>query len=73
MTFADPVDYSKIMEDDRISIIGLNNSKAMKSVNCVLSHIDGSEEEISLLHSYNESQLDWFRAGSALNMLHSIA
>jgi aconitate hydratase len=73
LTFADPLDYSKIMEDDRISIIDLNNIKPRKSVDCVLYHIDGSEEEISLLHSYNESQLDWFRAGSALNMLHSIA
>jgi aconitate hydratase len=72
LTFADPLDYSKIMEDDRISIIGLNDIKPMKSVNCVVYHIDGREEEISLLHSYNESQLDWFRAGSALNMLHSI-
>jgi aconitate hydratase len=72
LTFADLTDYSKIMEDDRISITGLNNIKPMKSVNCVLHHIDGREEEISLLHSYNESQLDWFRAGSALNMLHSI-
>jgi aconitate hydratase A / 2-methylisocitrate dehydratase len=72
LTFADLTDYSKIMEDDRISITGLNNIKPMKSVNCVLHHIDGREEKISLLHSYNESQLDWFRAGSALNMLHSI-
>jgi aconitate hydratase len=72
LTFADLTDYSKIMEDDRISITGLNNIKPKKSVNCVLHHIDGREEEISLLHSYNESQLDWFRAGSALNILHSI-
>jgi aconitate hydratase len=71
LTFADPTDYSKIVEDDRISITGLNNIKPKKSVNCVLHHIDGREEEISLLHSYNGSQLDWFRAGSALNMLHS--
>ena len=45
----------------------------MKPVNRVLFRVDRSEEEISLLHSYNDSQLDWFRAGSALNMLHSIA
>ena len=72
LTFADPLDYSKIMEDDRISIIGLNNLKPTKSVNCILYHVDGREEEISLQHSYNESQLEWFRAGSALNILHSM-
>ena len=72
LTFADPLDYSKIMEDDRISIIGLNNLKPRKSVNCILHHVDGRDEEISLRHSYNESQLEWFRAGSALNILHSM-
>jgi len=71
-TFADPSDYSKILEDDRISITGLNNLKPRKSVNCILYHVDGIEEEISLRHSYNESQLEWFRAGSALNILHSM-
>ncbi len=72
LTFADPLDYSKIMENDRISIIGLNNIEPKISIICVLRHIDGREEEISLLHSYNQSQLDWFRAGSALNMLRLI-
>ena len=62
LTFADPLDYSKIMEDDRISIFGLNNLKPTKSVNCILHHVDGREEEISLQHSYNESQLERFRA-----------
>ncbi len=71
LTFADPLDYYKIMEDDRISINGLNNLKPMKSVKCILHHVDGREEEISLQHSYNESQLEWFRAGSALNILRS--
>ena len=72
LTFADPLDYSKIMEDDRISIVGLNNLKPTESVNCILHHVDGREEEMSLQHSYNESQLEWFRAGSALNILHSM-
>ena len=71
LTFADPSDYTKIMEDDRISIIALNDIKPKKSIDCVLHHIDGREEEISLLHSYNQSQLNWFRAGSALNVLRS--
>ena len=71
LTFGDPLDYSKVMEDDRISIIGLNSLKPTKPVNCILHHVNGREEVISLLHSYNESQLEWFRAGSALNILHS--
>src|SRR5215472_2793556 len=71
LTFGNPLDYSKIMEDDRISIIGLNSLKPTKPVNCILHHVNGREEVISLLHSYNESQLEWFKAGSALNILHS--
>jgi aconitate hydratase len=47
-TFADPLDYSKILEDDRISINGLNNLKPRKSVNSILCHVDGREEDISL-------------------------
>jgi len=71
LTFGDPMDYSKIMEDDRISIIGLNSLRPTKPVNCILHHVNGREEVLSLLHSYNESQLEWFRAGSALNILHA--
>jgi len=71
LTFGNPLDYSKIMEDDRISIIGLNSLKPTKPVNCILHHVNGREEVISLLHSYNESQLEWFKAGSALNIIHS--
>jgi aconitate hydratase len=71
LTFGNPLDYSKIMEDDRISIIGLNSLKPTKPVNCILHHVNGREEVISLLHSYNESQLEWFKGGSALNILRS--
>jgi aconitate hydratase len=71
LTFADPLDYSKILEDDRISIVGLNSLKPTKPVNFILHHVNGREDVISLVHSYNESQLEWFRAGSALNILHS--
>ena len=71
LTFADPSDYDKVMEDDRISVIGLSNLKPAKLLKCILHHVDGREEEISLRHSYNESQLRWFGAGSALNILRS--
>ncbi|MBA3750815.1 MAG: aconitate hydratase, partial [Nitrosopumilus sp.] len=71
LTFVDPLDYDKIMEDDRISITGLNDLRPKSTINCILHHNDGIEE-ISLQHSYNESQMEWFRAGSALNILRSM-
>ncbi|HYP42399.1 MAG TPA: hypothetical protein VEQ18_00090, partial [Candidatus Nitrosocosmicus sp.] len=71
LTFEDPLDYDKIMEDDRISIIGLDRFAPNSTVNCILHHKDGIEE-ITLHHSYNESQIKWFKAGSALNILRSL-
>ncbi len=71
LTFEDPLDYDKIMEDDRISIIGLDKFAPSSAVNCILHHKDGIEE-ITLHHSYNESQIEWFKAGSALNILRSL-
>ena len=75
LTFKDPLDYDKIMEDDRISITGLNNIKPGKPVKCILHHHHNNNnrtyEEIYLQHSYNESQIEWFYAGSALNVLLS--
>lgn len=71
LTFEDPLDYDKIMEDDRISIVGLDKFAPNSTVNCILHHKDGIEE-ITLHHSYNESQIEWFKAGSALNILRSL-
>ena len=71
LTFKDPLDYDKVMEDDRISITGLNDIKPGKLVKCVLHHNNGENEEIYLQHLYNESQIEWFYAGSALNVLLS--
>ena len=71
LTFSDETDYEKILEDDRISIINLKNLKPKSPVDCILYHEDGTIETISLQHSYNESQLEWFYAGSALNVLKS--
>ena len=47
----------------------LNKLEPTKQVKCVISHIDGSKDEILLNHSYNKSQIEWFKAGSALNVL----
>ncbi len=71
LTFEDPLDYDKITEDDKISIIGLDKFAPNSTVNCILHHKDGIEE-ITLHHSYNESQIEWFKAGSALNILRSL-
>jgi len=71
LTFSNPDDYEKIQEDDRISLVGLNEIAPQKPVKCILSHSNGTDEEILLSHSYNQSQLEWFKAGSALNVLRN--
>ena len=71
LTFSNPDDYDKILEDDKISLVGLNNLEPQKQVTCKITHSDGSSEEILLNHSYNESQIEWFKAGSALNVLRN--
>jgi aconitate hydratase len=72
LTFKDLADYARILEDDRISLIGLKELSAGKPVTCILHHNDGTEEVFILQHSYSESQLEWFRSGSALNILRTL-
>jgi aconitate hydratase A / 2-methylisocitrate dehydratase len=72
LTFIDPSDYDKILEDDRISISGLDGLKPKQPVGCTLHHSSGLDEVIHLQHSFNDDQLKWFRAGSALNLLRSM-
>ncbi|WP_148686337.1 aconitate hydratase [Candidatus Nitrosocosmicus hydrocola] len=71
LTFVDQSDYDKIREDDKISILDLQNLRPKGVVTAVLYHSDDFEENIQLVHSYNEAQLKWFRAGSALNILRA--
>ena len=71
LTFSNPNDYEKILEDDKISLVDLTNLAPGKQVKCILSHSDGQNEEIMLNHSYNQSQIEWFKAGSALNVLRN--
>ena len=52
-----PDDYEKILEDDKISLINLDNLEPKKQVTCIITHNDGNKEEILLNHSYNESQI----------------
>ena len=71
LTFVESSDYEKIREDDRISIINLQDLRPKGVVTAILYHSDGAVEQIPLIHSYNDAQLKWFRAGSALNILRS--
>jgi aconitate hydratase len=71
LTFADPADYAKVKVDDRISITGLADLTPGQPVTAVIHHNDGSEESITLNHSLNDEQVEWFKAGSALNVLRN--
>ena len=69
LTFNNKEDYSKIREDDRIDITGLASFAAGSQLTITLSHSDGTKEKFLANHSYNESQIEWFKAGSALNII----
>jgi aconitate hydratase len=69
LTFTDPSDYDKIREDDRISIVGLKELSPEKPVKMIVKHKDGSQDEIMLNHSLSAGQIEWFKAGSALNLI----
>ena len=69
LTFADKADYDKIQEADKIDIVGLTTFAPDKSLTLVLNHADGSKDEISVNHSYNDQQIEWFKAGGALNII----
>ena len=70
LTFRDPGDYDRIHEDDRISLLGLANLSPGKPVACVVHHSDGATETLELEHSFGAKQVEWFKAGSALNLFH---
>jgi aconitate hydratase len=70
LTFPKPEDYDRIREDDRISLVGLKGLAPGKPVECRIKHADGSEETLWLNHTFSAAQLEWFRAGSALNLFH---
>lgn len=69
LTFANKEDYNKILEDDRIDIVGLTTFAPEKPLTLVLNHIDGKKETITVNHTYNASQIEWFKSGSALNKM----
>ena len=69
ITFANPADYDKVQEDDIIDIIGLEDFKEDSPLSVKLTHADGSTDEFKVNHTYNEGQIAWFKAGSALNLI----
>lgn len=68
LTFQNKDDYNKVKEDDKFDI-ALSGFGPGKPVNITLSHSDGTKEKFQANHSYNESQIEWFKAGSALNII----
>ncbi len=71
ITFVNPSDYDKILEDDKVDLIGLKDFKPEEVLTIILNHADGSREEFPVNHSYNQNQIEWFKAGSALNVIRS--
>jgi len=73
LTFNNKADYELVLPTDKVSITGLENFQPGVPLNCVLSHADGSSDTIVLDHTFNEQQILWFKAGSALNRMKEAA
>lgn len=71
LTFVNESDYDKIQEDDTIDILGLTEFTPGKPLTIVLNHADGSTDSFEVNHTYNEAQIEWFKAGSALNLIRA--
>lgn len=69
LTFTNPDDYSKVQEDDTIDIMGLAAFQPNRPLTVILHHRDSSKDAFEVKHSYNETHIAWFKAGSALNLL----
>jgi len=69
LTFKNPADYDLIREDDRVSIVGLTTFAPGKLLKLMIKHADGTSHECELNHSFNETAIAWFKAGSALNLI----
>jgi len=69
LTFANKEDYDKILEGDSIDILGLTTFTPDVPLTIVLNHVDGTKEEFPVNHSYNAQQIEWFKAGGALNII----
>ena len=72
ITFGNKDDYGKIQEDDKIDVLGLTSFEPGKQLSIVLHHADGSSDEFNVNHTYNDIQIEWFKAGSALNLIRKM-
>ncbi|WFD01236.1 aconitate hydratase [Malassezia yamatoensis] len=69
LTFKDPKDYDLVQPDDVVDLEGVTEIAPGSTITLVCKHKDGSEDRIALQHSFNENQIEWFKAGSALNLM----
>ena len=70
LTFAHKSDYDRIRENDRISVTGMKDFSPGKPLTVILYHSDGTQDSFEVNHTYNDLQIQWFKAGSALNTNH---
>jgi len=68
--FVNPTDYDKVREDDKVAITGLGDFAPGKNLSVTLSHSDGGQESFEVKHTFNAEQIEWFKAGSALNLIN---
>ncbi len=71
LRFGRPQDFDRILEEDRISIMGLAGIEPSRALQMIITHKDGAEEKIEMVHSFNNEQIKWFKAGSALNLIRA--
>lgn len=69
LTFTHPSDYDKIRQDDLVSIAGFENMQPGQNLTIQLKHSDGTSDSFEVAHTYNHAQIDWVKAGSALNKI----
>ena len=69
LTFSNPADYDKVRQDDKVSILGFQSFAPGRQLTIVLHHSDGTQEQFTVNHSYNDQQIEWVHAGSALNKI----
>ena len=73
LTFADPADYAKIRQDDKITLLDYKGMAPGKQITIQLDHVDGTSEKFLVNHTYNQAQIDWLESGSALNKIREEA
>ena len=69
LTFADKADYDKIQEDDTVNFVDLDQFAPGKPLTLEFVHADGTKDTVLANHTYNDQQIGWFKAGSALNLI----